>query len=459
MAAIYESGLRFEQLQGVLNAGAVEKLKNTKGSVRNNRGYFQVILSYQAPDADSPTKKRQVRLTHTTDKKYRANASEKAKRTIINDWRDKVMTDLSAVRGVEVSPEQTVKELVEQYIKRREDMPDTGKSKRGKGHISLTTATNWRYAVKLFERFPFYGLPMANATHQQLEDAMNELCKDYSGATIQTPFIVLRLTFSWVLGKGNENPCDDIDLPPKSYHPKGAATHATYKNILTEGQVKDLVEACAALIADEERESVAAGAMLMVTAGLRMEEATGLRWGDIDIKDKWVHITGAVNRWQDAEGKWHYERGKTKSKDSVRDVPLIPATLKALKQLRARRLEQLMKLTPEDGERISINDCYILGDLTGQLLNPNAWGKRWKKYATDNGITGAEGLTVTPHNLRDTFASRMAADGMAQSTLKALMGHSSYDITAKYYISSDADTNRKAITAHVGALGFTGTEG
>ena len=442
----YESGLTYEQLSGIIAAGAA---KSIEGSLRNNRGMCQIVLSYQKADPSAKTGKKQVRLTHQTEVPFRKNISKVRTAEIINEWKTLVLSDVDKASGASIDPTNTVRNLCEQFIKEQEEIGAYSKATeqgRKTAGINRTTATKRRLDVARLEGFAVYDMPLQAVTHQQLKRVVVDLTNDYSGETVRATFAVLSQVFKWALGKKADNPCEGLPLPPVSHHPEKSGRRGKsprHENTLSKEAARDFVVTCENAVG-KRQEAMLLGALLALTAGLRAEEACGLMWSDVhlDTDKPYMHIERATIRYK-KDGVWVDEIGLTKTASSVRDVPLYAKTANVLRRVRDNRIEALKRL--DLNEKKSINDLYVLGDLEGNFRTSHVQVVCFCRYASRNKLLGANGDPVSMHNMRDSFASRLVNEGVADTRVSKLLGHTSVKTTQDRYISSSNDDIFEAI--------------
>jgi integrase len=140
--------------------------------------------------------------------------------------------------------------------------------------------------------------------------------------------------------------------------------------------------------------------------GLRQGELFALRWMDID----WLARKVRVRR--------NYVRGTfgtPKSKRSSRAVPLADRV--------ARELELLFQASAFNGEE----DLVFGHPHTGGPLDRSQVSKRFKSALKRAGVR-----EVRFHDLRHTFGTRCAANGVAMRTLQEWMGHRDIKTTQIY---------------------------
>lgn len=154
--------------------------------------------------------------------------------------------------------------------------------------------------------------------------------------------------------------------------------------------------------------------LFLLLTGVRSGEACSLKWSDIDLKDRVIHI----QRTSSGHGKMRSET-TPKTKTSTRDIPINDDIDDVLRNQR-QKLNSL-PYTPMD------NHVFFSSRLN-LLTNMAIYGyldRQLKKYP---GI-----LRFSPHAFRDTFATRYIEAGGNMNNLKNLLGHSSIKITMDLY--------------------------
>lgn len=150
-------------------------------------------------------------------------------------------------------------------------------------------------------------------------------------------------------------------------------------------------------------------AILAVDTGLRPNsELFPLRWADVDLTARPESAFGAI----------HVRQGK--SVNAQRSIPLTPRAADALKR-RKQEAEVKAKVNSKRSEFV-FPGAGNSGHL-GSLQHPH-----------DAAITDAKLEPFEFYRWRHTFGTRAAQSGMDRFSLARLMGHSSPNVTARYYI-------------------------
>jgi integrase len=163
--------------------------------------------------------------------------------------------------------------------------------------------------------------------------------------------------------------------------------------------------------------------------GLRRGEIAGLRWTNVNLKDKTIRI--AENRV--ATGG-EITLGTPKSKASNRTLPMPDEVVELLKAARKRQTEERLKL----GEDYGAGE-YVASDESGQPYHPNLLTFRWGKLLDDLGIR-----RVRLHDARHSCATLMHLRGVPVAVIAAWLGHASAAFTMAVYAHSQDEALKAA---------------
>jgi integrase len=166
-------------------------------------------------------------------------------------------------------------------------------------------------------------------------------------------------------------------------------------------------------VLESESPRVKAAVLLGALCGLRMGEARGLEWGDVDEETGLLHI---VHNWVD-----NREGVKAPKCGSARDVPLPAAVLAAVKLCRA--------VAPEGSQFVLYNEKRIDRPADRQILE-RGFRSVLGKIGIDDGARKSRNLVF--HGLRHTFISLQRANGIPDFAVMRLAGHKSFAMTERY---------------------------
>ena len=140
--------------------------------------------------------------------------------------------------------------------------------------------------------------------------------------------------------------------------------------------------------------------------GMRQGELFALRWRDVDWSARRIRVRRNFVRG---------EFGTPKSKRSSRSVPL------------ASRVATELELLSQDSLYKKDDDLVFAHPETGKPIDRSKLLKRFKAA-----LRRADVRAVRFHDLRHTFGTRMAAQGMPMRVLQELMGHRDFKTTLIY---------------------------
>ena len=449
----YKSGLSYKTLRAISDSGAIDSL--SEGSAQIHGKKWRAVLTYQVPDSSKRSGYRQVFVRHTledTSATGRGKTSEARAKRMVAEWRRLVISDVRSLTGSAIDASSPVRICVETYIDERVAL----------GKIRQSTATYYRNAAKRIYRYPLAGVPISTLTKPMVQAWVNDLAKTLSGKSVKASFDLLDAVCKKVLGY-DHNPCrrgdGGIELPRLAHNSKkrGARPNAlSYDGVARVNVLLDEREA-----SYDGADQMALGARLALHTGMRAEEVCGLRWRDVDLQSKTLHVRRVIERAElpqtDEDGAPLRDRdgnivtvytefeSAPKTDKSLRDIPIDPETIEALRSHRRRTRAMIVDKFPEAEERPDINNLYVLGDIDGSFLSPYLLGKRWGKFSRTRGLVGTEGRAVTFHDLRHTAATRMLAAGIDVATVSHILGHAEVSVTLNRYTTSDERTKREAV--------------
>lgn len=152
--------------------------------------------------------------------------------------------------------------------------------------------------------------------------------------------------------------------------------------------------------------------------GLRREELCGLRWNQVDLGQRRVHIRAA----RTSAGAAIVEK-ETKNRSSTRTLHLTNDLLLLLNQEKWRQeaaQRALGEAWPDTG--------LVLVDAKGNPPTPNALSLAFSRFVQKNGLP-----KLTLHGLRHTFATLASQQGAPLFEIGKALGHSTPSTTGKIY--------------------------
>lgn len=181
--------------------------------------------------------------------------------------------------------------------------------------------------------------------------------------------------------------------------------------VFTEDQIKIVCERLTA----KGKDVIADMVLFAVETGLRLDEENNLRWSDVDFRNKVITIGNKLY--------------KTKSK-KVRRIPFNERMERILLRNSQRQLEKGRILRE-----------FVFVQNNGKQYKKDTVSKSLKKVIKEAGLPDE----LHWHCLRATAATRWASNKVPIFTVSKLLGHSSVNVTTRYYAGIDLDELRDAV--------------
>jgi integrase len=177
--------------------------------------------------------------------------------------------------------------------------------------------------------------------------------------------------------------------------------------------------------------------VLLATTGLRLGEALGLLWTDIDFATGRLVVNRALQR-QPGVG---YVFVEPKTARSRRTVYLAPGTITALTEHRRRQVEDQLAAGLEWS-----NVGLVFASPVGRPID-GTWTTKWFHRAL--GQAGVPRIRI--HDLRHTAATHLLRRGVHPKVVQELLGHSTISLTLDTY-SHVAPALHAEVAGHMQAL-------
>jgi integrase len=166
------------------------------------------------------------------------------------------------------------------------------------------------------------------------------------------------------------------------------------------------------------------GVLLSLYTGIRVGELCALRWENINLAERTLHITGTLQRIQrtspESGAKTEVVITAPKSDRGVRIIPLPGFLLAQLSQ------------------HLAAPQAFILTGESNYSAEPRTVQNHFKKC-----LRAANVPDANYHSTRHTFATRCVELGFEIKSLSEILGHSSVQITLERYVHSSFELKRE----------------
>jgi integrase len=271
-------------------------------------------------------------------------------------------------------------------------------------------------------------LPVAEVTVRDLRRLIDGLGgKGLAPGTVVSIVNIASGLFQYGMRVGvvSRNPVRDLDR-----HDRPGVKRVTEPRYLTTEEVASLLGA----MTDTFRPIAACCAL----AGLRISEALGLTWGDVDFDTKTITVTGQLG----ARGE---RVPTTKTASSSAPVPLLPALERELRTHRSRQAEQDLRFVHRDA-LVFTTASSRPHDRRNVLRAVQLAGNRV-------GLNGEGREPVGLHDLRHSFVAIALANGVTVPEAAMLARHANPRVTMTIYAGL-ADNAREVAVDKLLTAGF-----
>ena len=167
--------------------------------------------------------------------------------------------------------------------------------------------------------------------------------------------------------------------------------------------------------------------LFVLQTGLRMGEMMGLKWSDIDIENRTLHVQRTIF-WR--KGMMAETPPKSEAGDRI-----IPLTAEAVRLLNLQRMknESFTFIQPEFKDRVFLSKV-------GKPITDESYSVALANMSEMHDLP-----YISMHSLRHTFATRCIEGGMNPKILQGIMGHSTINMTMDLYVHVTEDEKRKQI--------------
>ncbi|MGX2947108.1 tyrosine-type recombinase/integrase [Enterococcus alishanensis] len=279
--------------------------------------------------------------------------------------------------------------------------------------IKESTYATYFYKLKHYV-FPIIGdYPLNQLTTESIQELINQLSEQQlKSSTIHVIYQIVKKSLQDALDTDKilQQPCQGVQLPKKQKSQISSLTEKEEKQIEDTAKKAPLTEGLPIILA--------------LHTGLRIGEIAALKWSDIDLKNRLIHITHSYQRIPLKQGARQTTLIFTsaKSKESVRRIPIGRNLYKWLKR----------------GYR-KARSPYVCSTQS-QPREPRLITYYFHQILAKSGLA-----SIHFHQLRHTFATRCIEANASITAVSALLGHASTQMTLDVYTDANLASRKMAI--------------
>ena len=281
-----------------------------------------------------------------------------------------------------------------------------------KGHVKQKTYQGYEINVRVHLVPALKKIKLKHLTADQVQRLLNQKIKD--GLSTNTVSYIKR-TLHAALGEAIRN---GLLIRNVAHGAKVQSVKKKDRRILTLQEQESLIKAL-------EGKHWGFAVEFALFTGLRAGELLGLRWCDVDMKEKVITIRQTVQRLYGEDGKSRLQFDTPKTSKSNRTIPLLGKLADKLHRHYTKQLKERERV----GELWEDNNLVFCTEL-GKPIDSSNFSRFLANMSEKAGIP-----RVNIHCLRHSFTTRARDMGVELEVVSEFLGHSDIRLTANVYTS------------------------
>lgn len=280
-------------------------------------------------------------------------------------------------------------------------------------------------------RSPVGRSQLGGLTPRDIQQLINQKSESLSYSSIKKIYELLNGCLSYAVASRelDYNPILTVRLPKE----ENLMKRTKQMQIFTPEELERIEDvAKITYLSGEPRYKYANFFILLANTGLRCGEGLALRWEDVDLNQKLIHVrqnaSVVKDRSEDADKKYKVIVTSVKTRSGNRTVPCNEKAMHAL----------LWYKQYQEDHRIKSE--YVICNDDGNMVRQKSLPKSFKAV-----LNAAEVPYKNIHSLRHTFASSMIEAGVDIKLVSILLGHASVRISYDTYVHSNLAQARDAV--------------
>lgn len=185
---------------------------------------------------------------------------------------------------------------------------------------------------------------------------------------------------------------------------------------------------------------------LMLGTGLRVGEATGLRWEDVDFENNTISVNHTLVYFNHSKGGCYFGINTPKTRAGERTVPMIDSVKEAL--LQEKKNQDLAGI--KCNARVDGFTDFIFINRFGNVQHQGTLNKALRRIIRDCNDEVLESRKANAvllpkfscHTLRHTFTTRLCESGINIKVIQSVLGHADISTTLDIYADVTKDLKK-----------------
>ena len=186
----------------------------------------------------------------------------------------------------------------------------------------------------------------------------------------------------------------------------------------------------------------------LLGTGMRIGEALGLRWSDVDFKNGTITVSHSLSYKTSEGGGYRYKISAPKTKAGIREIPMFSTVKTALESIKSGRAKRAQDEFSIDGYK-----DFIFLNSAGKVYTPAFIFDTIQNIVTDyNRDEFAKACEqhrephylpkISAHILRHTFCTRMCENESNLKIIQDVMGHKNIRTTLDVYSHATSEAKK-----------------
>jgi integrase len=193
---------------------------------------------------------------------------------------------------------------------------------------------------------------------------------------------------------------------------------------------------------------------ILLGTGMRIGECLGLRWCDLDFKERSISVNHALVYYQgENDDTATFKVSMPKTEKGIRTIPMLDMVEEAFEMIKEEQKE-----TGKNKQVIDGMKGFVFMNRFGQVPNPASVNRAIKRivinYNNDEVLLAKKEKRdpvllpeISCHIFRHTFATRLCETETNLKVIQSIMGHKNIETTMDIYADATDRKKKESMTA------------